>query len=530
MSNSWVLKCLTSSITNEVFEQDYHDLSQIFEKIVVNDQNINEIYTGLLPLFDRDYLHQFMFNWSMKVFQGVQNVRNIPNEWFLWCLSQSCLNHKRSNISNDDFLVQNFSLIIEASDLLKIFNHPYLNPEIFKNLKNSLPPSYDLFLITCFVKTWKETELWTVKNFEDEILIVDFQSSADNIQILNILSKLTTDSRISHLLNASLLNQSLSTLNQHDQELKEVKQQVVVLKTELHEIKQKEVVLSKELNDQELFFKNELRSLRESVTPLIRIHEDNERKNRIETLNKAKAEENERRRIETLNKAKAEENERRRIATLNKAKAEENERRRIETLNKAKAEENDKITIGALNKTKAVRNTRRPFFPSIYSKNLFNSNNCGSDLSLSNYNTVVKRNNMSGNINSFVEVNLADSYSVKFTRLDDLHQDDDVKDLYDGDEHQFDFIGWTNRNSPQMDGSSTYIRTTGKSHCGSFSPSNSRFPTITKGESITVSFSHGKACFKPSTCTTTFNVDIPSNLVFGMLVWGRNHEWKVERV
>ncbi|KAL0250945.1 hypothetical protein GEMRC1_000159 [Eukaryota sp. GEM-RC1] len=301
MSNSWFLQCLILSITNEVFEEEFHTLSQIFEKIIVYDQNIQEIYTGLLPLFDRHYLHQFLLTWSMKVFQGFQNVRIIPNEWFLWCLSQSCLNHKRSNISNNDFLVQNFSLIIEASDLSKNFIHPHLNPEIFKNLKNSLPPSYDLFLINCFVKTWKETELWTVKNFEDEILIVDFQSSADNIQILNILSKLTTDSRISHLLNASLLNHSLSTLNQHDQELKEVKQQVLSLSTELKE--------------QVAFLKNELMSLTESVMS----QEDT---------------------IELIT-------------------------------------------------------------------NIFNSNNCGSYLSLSNNNTVVKNNDSSGHVNNFVEVNLA---------------------------------------------------------------------------------------------------------------------------
>ncbi|KAL0251377.1 hypothetical protein GEMRC1_000590 [Eukaryota sp. GEM-RC1] len=75
-----------------------------------------------------------------------------------------------------------------------------------------------------------------------------------------------------------------------------------------------------------------------------------------------------------------------------------------------------------------------------------------------------------------------------------------------------------------------FIRPRGDSSEGSFSPSNPMFPTITKGESITVSFSNGKARFKPSTCTTTFGIDIPSNLVFGMEVFGQNHEWKVERV
>ncbi|KAL0251456.1 hypothetical protein GEMRC1_000669 [Eukaryota sp. GEM-RC1] len=452
MSNSWVFQCLTLSITNEVFEEDYHILSQTFEKIVVNDQNITEIYSFLRPLFDHNYLHQFLFTWSMKVFQGVQNVHVIPDDWFLWCLSQSCLNHKRWKISNVDFFVQNFSLIIEASDLSKNFNHPYLTPQIFKNLKSTLPPSYDFFLVSCFVKTWKETELWTVKNFEDEILIVDFRSSVDNIEILNILSKLTTDSRLSPLLNATLLNQSLGTLNQHHQEMKELQQHVVVLKIELNEVKQRESVLSEELKDQAIFFKNELRSLRESVTPLIRIHEENERK-RIEALNKAKAEEDERRRIQL-------------------------------------------------------------------SKNIFNSNSCGSKLSLSNNNTVVKKNGSKGCTNTFVEVNLTDNCSVKFTRLDNLHGDGDT-----------DGIGWKDRGSHQ-DGSipSPCIRAIGTYSLGSFSPSNPRFPTITRGESITVSFSNGKAYFKPSTSTTTFSVDIPSNLIFGMLVYGENHEWKVERV
>ncbi|KAL0250880.1 hypothetical protein GEMRC1_000094 [Eukaryota sp. GEM-RC1] len=235
------------------------------------------------------------------------------------------------------------------------------------------------------------------------------------------------------------------TLNQHNQELKEVKQQVVALKTELNEVKQQEVVLSKEvkevkqkevdLSKEVIFLNHELRSLRESVIPLIQIHEENERK-------------------------------------------------RIEL-----------------------------------SKNLFNRNNCGSKLSLSNTNTVVKKNGFNGDAKSFVEVILLEDCSVKFTRLDGL-----------GNNYS-DFIGWKEGGSLQ-NGSNPgpCIRTKGTCSIGFSSPSESSFPTITKGESITVSFCNGKAHFKPSTCTTTFSTDIPSNFVFGMTVWCQNHEWKVERV
>ncbi|KAL0251255.1 hypothetical protein GEMRC1_000468 [Eukaryota sp. GEM-RC1] len=153
------------------------------------------------------------------------------------------------------------------------------------------------------------------------------------------------------------------------------------------------------------------------------------------------------------------------------------------------------------------------------SKNLFNSNSCGPQLSLSNNNSVVKKNGVSGMDNSFVEVNITGNCSVIFTRLDNLHGDGKT-----------DFIGWKNRSSLQHNsGPSPYICPRGSGH-GSFSPSNPSFPTITKGESITVSFSNGKAHFKPSTCTNTFTIDIPSYLVFGMLVYGQNHVWKVERV
>ncbi|KAL0250823.1 hypothetical protein GEMRC1_000037 [Eukaryota sp. GEM-RC1] len=152
-------------------------------------------------------------------------------------------------------------------------------------------------------------------------------------------------------------------------------------------------------------------------------------------------------------------------------------------------------------------------------KNLFNSNVCGSLLSLSNNNTVVEKNGSNGSANSFLEVNLSDNCSVKFTRLDDLHGDGIT-----------DFIGWKDRNRFQNGSLSTCIGPRGNYSEGSFAPSKPSFPTITRGESITVSFSNGKAYFKPSTCTTTFSIDTPSYLVFGMTVYGQNHEWKVERV
>ncbi|KAL0251763.1 hypothetical protein GEMRC1_000975 [Eukaryota sp. GEM-RC1] len=151
----------------------------------------------------------------------------------------------------------------------------------------------------------------------------------------------------------------------------------------------------------------------------------------------------------------------------------------------------------------------------------FDTSTCGSFLSLSNNNTVVKQNGPSINYNNFVEVNLSDNCSVKLTRLDDLHGDG-----------RTDYIGWKDRGRLQC-GSVPSLCICPRGDCvgqGCFSPSNPSFPTITKGESITVSFSKGKAYFKPSTCTTTFSIDIPSNLVFGMLVYGKNHEWKVDRV
>ncbi|KAL0252172.1 hypothetical protein GEMRC1_001384 [Eukaryota sp. GEM-RC1] len=403
VDSSWLLQCLTLSITNEVFEEDYHILSQIFEKLMVNDQNITKIYTIMQPLFDQDYLCQFLSIWSMKVFQGVQNVNVIPDEWFLWCLSQSCLNHKRWKISDIDFLVQNFSLIIEASDLSKNSNCPYLNPETFKNVKNNLPSSYDLFLINSFEKSWKETELWTVKNFEDEILTLDLQSSTDSIDILNILSKLTTDSRLAPFLTANLLNQSLSTLNQHHQELKEVKKQ--------------------------------LSDLKEWIQPWIQKFEENEKIKKEARIGK------------------------------------------------------------------------------------FNPDNCGFELCLSNNNTICKKEGHNDCVNSFVEVSIPNNCSVKFTGLNTA------------DTTNYDYIGWKERDHVQ-DESYPFpcIGPRGDSSSGTFSPSDPMFTSISKGESITVSFSNGIAYFKPSTCTTTFSIDIPSNLVFGMMIFGQNHEWKVESV
>ncbi|KAL0251733.1 hypothetical protein GEMRC1_000945 [Eukaryota sp. GEM-RC1] len=400
VTSSWVLQCLTFSINREVFEEDYNDLIQIFEKVSVNDQNINEIYTSLLPLFDQDYLSEFLLTWSMKVFQGVQNVDVIPHQWFLWCLSQSCLNHKRTKILHDydDFLVQNFSLIIDNSDLLKNCYSSYLTPEILKDLKNCLPSSYDLFLIKCLVKSWKETELWTVQNFKCAISLFAFHSSEDTFEILNILSELITDTQLARFLTVDLLKHSLAAL-------KDSNEQFVLLNSELKSLKQSPLI--------------------EKQSPLIEKH-----------------------------------------AAL----------------------------IGT-----------------------FNSSFCGSELCLSSNNSVVKKTGSDSIYNSFVEVNISDNCSVKFTRLDDP------------DNVESDYIGWKDRGSLQNSPPGLCICPLG-AYNGSFSPSNPGFPTITRGESITVSYSNGKARFKPSTCTAYYSIDIPSNLVFGLTVWGQNHEWKVERV
>ncbi|KAL0252126.1 hypothetical protein GEMRC1_001338 [Eukaryota sp. GEM-RC1] len=145
---------------------------------------------------------------------------------------------------------------------------------------------------------------------------------------------------------------------------------------------------------------------------------------------------------------------------------------------------------------------------------------CGSQLVVSNNNTVVKKNGIEGDEASFVVVKHSDNCSVNFTRLDDHHCDDIT-----------DCIGWKDRNRLQDESEpSLCICSRGDFSRGTFSPSNPSFPPITRGESITVSFSNGKAHFQPSTCTTTFSIDIPSNLVFGMTVFGQNHEWKVECV
>ncbi|KAL0251201.1 hypothetical protein GEMRC1_000414 [Eukaryota sp. GEM-RC1] len=223
VSNSWLLECLTLSITSEVFEENDHTLSQIFEKIIVNDQNINEIYTYLRPFFDEDHLCQFLLPFSMKIFQGVHNVRIIPDDWFLWCLSQSCLNHER-NKPDIDFLDKHFSTVIDSKYLSEIYDdddesfdpfYPYLTPRFFKKLKNTLPRSYDLFLIRCFVKTWEDTDLWTATNFEKEILNVNFQSNTHSMQILNSLSELKNDSQLDPFLPAFLSKQTSWIVSQH---------------------------------------------------------------------------------------------------------------------------------------------------------------------------------------------------------------------------------------------------------------------------------------------------------------------------
>ncbi|KAL0251177.1 hypothetical protein GEMRC1_000390 [Eukaryota sp. GEM-RC1] len=75
VTNSWLLKSLSVSITNQVFEEDCHTVSQVFDKILVTDKIIEQVYICLLPLFDQNHLCQCLFTWSMKVFQGFKMFR-----------------------------------------------------------------------------------------------------------------------------------------------------------------------------------------------------------------------------------------------------------------------------------------------------------------------------------------------------------------------------------------------------------------------------------------------------------------------
>ncbi|KAL0251819.1 hypothetical protein GEMRC1_001031 [Eukaryota sp. GEM-RC1] len=125
------------------------------------------------------------------------------------------------------YFVNNFLLVIDVNDLSKVSVYPCLSPEAFKNLKNCLPISYDVFLAHCLVKSWKETDLWSAANFEEMVSMINTQLNSNNIEILNILSQLTTDSRLTPFLTTHLLNQSLDTLNQHNQELKSLNELVL---------------------------------------------------------------------------------------------------------------------------------------------------------------------------------------------------------------------------------------------------------------------------------------------------------------
>ncbi|KAL0251351.1 hypothetical protein GEMRC1_000564 [Eukaryota sp. GEM-RC1] len=183
----------------------------------ITDNIIEQVYICLLPLFDQNYFCQFLLSWSIKVSQQIQNVRVISDQWFLWCLSQSCLNFKRCKISNIVFFIKSFALIIDQSVLDSFSITPCLTPEVFSKLKKTLPNTFNLFLINCLVTSWKETQLWSVEEFKEVIVDFhfDFGSTTANIEILNILSDLTTDTRLAPFLLAVLLKHSLNSLNHH---------------------------------------------------------------------------------------------------------------------------------------------------------------------------------------------------------------------------------------------------------------------------------------------------------------------------
>ncbi|KAL0236148.1 hypothetical protein GEMRC1_002730 [Eukaryota sp. GEM-RC1] len=217
VSTAWIYECLSLSINDEVFEQDYHILNEVFEKIVLTGQNIGFVYRSLLPLFSHPYLHQFMLTWSLKVFENIKNVNVVPEEWFMWTYLNT-VNQQQCRMLSSDLVVQNFSLLVdETSNPLDVSKCLYLNPEVFLHLKANLPSSYDLFLFNCLVKSWKETDLWTVKNFEAVIGDYDFQTTGNPVQILNALSELTIDTRLSPFLSTVLLNHALALLNHRGQ-------------------------------------------------------------------------------------------------------------------------------------------------------------------------------------------------------------------------------------------------------------------------------------------------------------------------
>ncbi|KAL0232634.1 hypothetical protein GEMRC1_011381 [Eukaryota sp. GEM-RC1] len=154
----------------------------------------------------------------------------------------------------------------------------------------------------------------------------------------------------------------------------------------------------------------------------------------------------------------------------------------------------------------------------VLSKGVLDSNMGGSKLAVFNENTEVRKTGGNGNGQSFVRIIPIDGHSVKIIRQDDTH--DDFSDQ----------IGFKNPHKIQSGISmSVAVGSDGNMSKGSFSPSDPRFPPITKGESITVRFTNGRVSFTPSTCSTTFTTDIPQDLVFGLAIYGQHHSWKLER-
>ncbi|KAL0218298.1 hypothetical protein RCL1_009146 [Eukaryota sp. TZLM3-RCL] len=192
---SWLLKCLVFSYTNYSEENVWtpKSLEKSIEMIKIDSLTVDEIYQIIEPLFSISDLFDFLSSFSLSIFSKFTS--QVPLNWFTWFIVESDLRKEFNLISQVSPLLNE---IITPENINQVpitsFNSETLRFFAINSKKEHLV----IWMINCLIELWSNSQL-IVKEFSR--ILMGFDLSETKIELVySTLGKLFSNELIRTIL------------------------------------------------------------------------------------------------------------------------------------------------------------------------------------------------------------------------------------------------------------------------------------------------------------------------------------------
>ncbi|KAL0246678.1 hypothetical protein GEMRC1_007889 [Eukaryota sp. GEM-RC1] len=214
----WLFRCLMELHKVDPFIPSA--LSEILTTSILPDFHLIRIFEILKPLFQYRQFKSVLVEWSIKIFQSVQNFEIITTSWFFSILKEVDRNRCFSKYLN--FLSDTFASVISPCCQDDHLNYCF-SPTCLELLCSKLPCDYCLWLARSLVNSWKNSEefnhSWSVDSFVKCVESITILG-VNQLKFLKILQDLIDDDLLKLFLNTYLAKNSLDLLLSREDQLK----------------------------------------------------------------------------------------------------------------------------------------------------------------------------------------------------------------------------------------------------------------------------------------------------------------------